>query len=123
MAKFTVKKTNTGFNFLLIANNGQPIGSSQVYKDLDSALASVNLIKKIAATVEVEDQTVAEVEEKSGARFVLYVDKAEQFRFRLQDEDGNALLSSEGYTTLAKCKNGMASVAKNAPEASIELPE
>ncbi len=123
MAKFNVKKTETGFNFLLVANNGQPIGSSQVFADLDGAVACVNLIKKLAASVEVEDQTVAEVEEKKGAKFVLYVDKAEQFRFRLQDENGQALLSSEGYTTLAKCKNGVASVVKNAPEASVELPE
>ena len=123
MAKFQVKKTNTGYNFLLIANNGQPIGASQVYKALKSALTGVESVKSVAPVAEVEDQTKEEVEEKKNPKFVLYVDKAGEFRFRLQAANGQAILASEGYTTLAACKNGVASVAKNAPEADIELPE
>ena len=123
MSKFAVKKTNTGYNFLLIANNGQPIGSSQVYKALKSALAGVDSVKNVAPVAEVEDQTVAEFEEKKNPKFVLYVDKAGEFRFRLQAANGQNVLASEGYTTLAACKNGVASVAKNAPEAEVELPE
>ena len=123
MAKFQVKKTNTGFNFLLIANNGQPVGASQVYKALNSALAGVESVKTVAPVAEIEDQTKEEVEEKKNPKFVLYVDKAGEFRFRLQAANGQAILASEGYTTLAACKNGVASVAKNAPEADVELPE
>ena len=123
MAKFQVKKTNTGFNFLLIANNGQPVGASQVYKALNSALTGVESVKTVAPVAEIEDQTKEEVEEKKNPKFVLYVDKAGEFRFRLQAANGQAILASEGYTTLAACKNGVASVAKNAPEADVELPE
>ena len=48
-AKFVVKKTNTGYNFLLVATNGQPIGSSQVYSTLASAQAGVEAVRKASA--------------------------------------------------------------------------
>ena len=122
-SKFLVKKTNTGYNFLLIATNGQPVGSSQVYKALKSALVGVESVKTVSAVAEIEDQTKEPVEEKKNPKFVLYTDKAGEFRFRLQAANGQAILASEGYTTLAACKNGAASVVKNAAEAEIELPE
>ncbi len=123
MSKFAVKKTNTGYNFLLVATNGQPVGASQVYKSLKSALAGVESVKTVSATAEVEDTTVAEVEEKKNPKFVIYTDKAGEFRFRLQAANGQNVLASEGYTTLAACKNGIASVVKNAASADTELPE
>ena len=123
MSKFVVKKTNTGYNFLLVHTNGQPIGASQVYKALKSALAGVDSIKNIAAEADVEDTTKEGFEEKKNPKFVIYTDKAGEFRFRLQAANGQAVLASEGYTTLAACKNGCASVAKNAAEATLELPE
>ena len=122
-SKFLVKKTNTGYNFLLIATNGQPVGSSQVYKALKSALAGVESVKTVSAVAEVEDQTKEPVEEKKNPKFVLYTDKAGEFRFKLQAANGQNILASEGYTTLAACKNGVASVVKNAAEAEVELPE
>ena len=123
MGKFVVKKTNTGYNFLLVATNGQPVGSSQVYKALKSALAGVESIKSVAPVAEIEDATGETVEEKKNPKFVLYVDKAGEFRFRLQAANGQAVLASEGYTTLANCKNGVASVVKNSADATVELPE
>ena len=123
MGKFTVKKTNTGYNFLLVATNGQPVGSSQVYKALKSALTGVESVKNCAAVAEIEDTTAKEVEEKKNPKFVIYLDKANFFRFRLQAANGQAILASEGYTTLAACKNGCASVVKQSADASVELPE
>jgi len=123
MSKFLVKKTNTGYNFLLVANNGQPVGSSQVYKTLKSAVAGCESVKSASAIAEIEDQTAKEVEEKKNPKFVIYEDKAGEFRFRLQAANGQNILASEGYTTLAACKNGCASVVKNSAEAEIELPE
>lgn len=123
MSKFVVKKTNTGYNFLLVATNGQPVGSSQVYKALKSALTGVESVKSCSAVAEVEDTTAKEVEEKKNPKFVVYIDKKGEFRFKLQAANGQAILASEGYTTLAACKNGCASVAKNAAEATLELPE
>ena len=122
-SKFLVKETNTGFNFLLIATNGQPVGHSQVYKSLKSALGGVDSIKNIAPEAEVEDQTKEGFEEKKNPKFVIYFDKAEDFRFRLQAANGQPVLASEGYKSLAAVKNGIESVRKNSQVAEVELPE
>ena len=39
-----------------------------------------------------------------------------EFQFNLKAGNGQTILASEGYTTLAACKNGIESVKKNAPE-------
>ena len=122
-SKFQVKKTNTGYNFLLIATNGQPVGHSQVYKSLKSALGGIESIKNITKDIETEDQTAKEVEEKKNPKFVIYFDKAQDYRFRLQAANGQPVLASEGYKSLAAVKNGIASVCKNAAVAEVELPE
>ena len=121
-SKFVVKKTNTGYNFLLVATNGQPVGNSQVYASLKSAQAGVEAVKKASAANVIEDTTAKEVEEQKNPKFVIYTDKAGLFRFRLQSSNGQNVLASEGYTTLAACKNGCASVVKNAAAAEVELP-
>ncbi len=122
-SKFLIKKTDTGFNFMLIAPNSQPIGASKVFKSLDEAKAAVEEVKKIAASAPTENQTNKTVKEEKAPKFVIYFDKAEKFRFRLEGEDGSALLSSEPYNSAASARNGVASVAKNAESADVELPE
>ena len=122
-SKFVVNKTNTGYNFLLIATNGQPVGHSQVYASLKSAQAGVEAVRKASAANVIEDTTKEGYEEQTNPKFVIYVDKAGEFRFSLQARNGEKILASEGYTTLAACKNGCASVVKNAAVADVELPE
>ncbi len=122
-SKFVVKKTNTGYNFLLVATNGQPVGSSQVYSSLAAAQAGCESVRKASEVAGIEDQTSEGFEELKNPKFVVYVDKAGEFRFRLQASNGQNVLASEGYTTLAACKNGCASVVKNAANASIEVLE
>ena len=122
-SKFLIKKTDTGFNFMLIAPNSQPIGASKVFKSLDEAKAAVEEVKKIAASAPTENQTNKTVKEEKAPKFVIYFDKAEKFRFRLEGEDGSALLSSEPYNSAASARNGVASVAKNAESADVELSE
>ena len=122
-SKFIVNKTNTGYNFLLIATNGQPVGHSQVYASLKSAQAGVEAVRKASAANVIEDTTKEGYEEQTNPKFVIYVDKAGEFRFSLQARNGEKILASEGYTTLAACKNGCASVVKNAAVAGVELPE
>ena len=45
-------------------------------------------------------------------------EKNGQFYFRLKAANGLAILASEGYATKAACKNGIASVKKNAASES-----
>jgi uncharacterized protein YegP (UPF0339 family) len=51
------------------------------------------------------------------AKFEVYQSgKKEEFRFRLKADNGQTILSSEGYTTKASCLNGIESVKKNAAD-------
>jgi len=49
------------------------------------------------------------------AKFEVYQSgKKNEFRFRLKADNGQTILSSEGYSSRAACLNGIASVKKNA---------
>ena len=50
------------------------------------------------------------------AKFELYRDKADQFRFRLKATNGEIILASEGYTTKASANNGIHAVKENASD-------
>jgi uncharacterized protein YegP (UPF0339 family) len=51
-------------------------------------------------------------------KFVIKTGKDGQFYFNLKASNGEIILSSEGYTTKPSCKNGIASVKKNAADTS-----
>ena len=51
------------------------------------------------------------------AKFEVYQSgKKNEFRFRLKADNGQTILSSEGYTSKASCLNGIESVRKNAAD-------
>lgn len=52
-------------------------------------------------------------------RFELYKDKAGRYRFRLKASNGQVIASSEAYNTRRSAENGIASVRKNAPDATV----
>ena len=49
-------------------------------------------------------------------KFEIYKDKRGEHRFRLKASNGECILASEGYKALSGCKNGIASVQKNAKD-------
>jgi len=49
-------------------------------------------------------------------KFEMYKDKAGEYRFRLKAGNGENILASEGYKDKSGCKNGIASVQKNAAD-------
>jgi len=52
------------------------------------------------------------------AKFEVYQSsKNKEFRFRLKADNGQTILSSEGYATKASCMNGIESVKKNSADA------
>ena len=51
------------------------------------------------------------------AKFEIFQDKKKLFRFRLIAPNGQIIATSQGYKTKKSCKNGIASVVKNAPGA------
>jgi uncharacterized protein YegP (UPF0339 family) len=122
MGKFIIKKTNTGFVFHLKASNMQTVCTSQVYSSLSSCKAGVESIRKNCGS-KIEDQTLQKFEPVTNPKYEIYLDKAGEYRFRLKASNGENILSSQGYTTKAACKNGIQSIAKNAPDATVEREE
>jgi len=114
MGKYVISKTSDdGYKFNLVAGNNEVIGTSQVFKSLDSAKKSTESVKKFCEA-DIEDQTLKNYEAKKNPKWEIYLDKAGEFRFRLCANNGENLLASEGYTTKANAKKGIESVRKNA---------
>ena len=54
------------------------------------------------------------------ATFELFVDSADQWRWRLVHTNGNIIADSgEGYASRQKCKQGLKSVKENAAAADV----
>lgn len=119
MGKFVISTTKTGFTFCLKAGNGETIATSEVYSSLNSCKNGVESVIKNSAVAEIEDQTTDPVEKKKNPKFEIYLDKAECFRFRLKASNGEPIAASEPYKSKASCKNGIASVIKNAADAEV----
>ena len=118
MGKFVIKDTKSGgVKFDLKATNGQVIASSQVYASLNSCKKGIASVINNAPVAEIEDQTVEGYTRIRNPKFEIYNDKAGEARFRLKAKNGQIIATSEGYTTMKACLNGIASVKKNAPDA------
>ena len=94
---------------------------SEVYTTLANCKKGIASVVKNAQVAGVEDQTVEGYAVLKNPKFEMYTDKAGEFRFRLKATNGQIVAVSEGYTTRPKCQNGIASVAKNAVDAPIEV--
>ena len=119
MGKFVIKKTNTGIKFDLKAGNGQVIATSEVYTTEEACRNGIASVQTNAPIANIEDQTVEGYATEKNPKFEIYNDKAGEFRFRLKAKNGQIIATSEGYTTMAGCQNGIESVQKNAVDADI----
>ena len=119
MGKFVIRRTKTGIKFDLKATNGEVIATSEVYNTEESCRKGVASVAKNAPIANLEDQTVEGFQKEKHPKFEIYRDKAGEFRFRLKATNGQIIAVGEGYKSLQSCKNGVASVAKNAPDASV----
>ena len=114
MGQYIITKTaNGGYKVNLVASNHEIIGTTQVFKSLQSAKNTCESIKKFCQS-DIEDQTLQKPEPKKNPKWEIYLDKAGEYRFRLNASNGENLLASEGYKAKASAKNGIESVRKNA---------
>ena len=120
MGKFIIKETKTGIKFDLKATNGEVIATSEVYASEASCRKGIASVIKNAPIANIEDQTVEGYEVQKHPKFEVYTDKAGEFRFRLKATNGQIIAVSEGYKAMRSCKNGIASVQKNAVDSPIE---
>lgn len=106
MAKFEITTRKNGeFQFNLKAGNGEIILSSEGYKQKASCLNGIESVKKNS------------LEEK---RFEMKEASNGKFHFNLKASNGQVIGTSQMYASESGCKNGIASVMKNAPEAEIK---
>ena len=120
MGKFVVSEAKNGYKFNLVAGNGEVIASSQVYKSLATAKKGVASVAANAPVAALENQTEKDFKAVSNPKFEVYKDKKGEFRFRLKAKNGQIIVTSEGYKTLASAKKGIASVKKNSADAPVD---
>lgn len=105
MGKFVITKRSNGeFQFNLKADNGQVILTSEGYANKAACQNGIESVRKNA----VNDK-----------QFELKTSSNNKFYFNLKAANGQVIGSSEMYESKAAAENGIASVSKNAPSASI----
>lgn len=118
MGKFVIKNSGKGFSFTLKAGNGEVIGVSESYSSESACENGIESVRKNAPIANLEDQIAGT--SAVNPKFEVYEDKKGECRFRLKARNGEIILASEGYKSKASCLNGIESVKKNAPDASVE---
>ena len=92
------------FRFRLKASNGNNILSSEGYKSKSGCANGIESVKKNCT---------------DPARFVKKQTDSGKFRFSQTAKNHQVIGISQNYATESGCDNGMASVAKNAPDAKV----
>ena len=104
--KFELYKDKKGeFRFRLKAANGQNILASEGYKSRASALKGIESVRKNS---------------QNEARLVVKTAKSGSSTFRVTATNGQTVGTSQRYKSESGCRNGMKSVAKNAPDAAVD---
>jgi hypothetical protein len=106
MAKFEITTRKNGeFQFNLKAGNGQVILTSEGYTTKAACMNGVESVRKNS----LEDKRFDRLEAKNGKPY-----------FNLKATNGQIIGSSEMYESVAGRENGIQSVMKNAPDATVE---
>lgn len=121
VGKFEIKKAKDDrYVFNLYAANKVIVATSQVYSSSTSAMNGIKSVIENAAKAPVEDQTLKSYDTLPYPKWEIYLDKGNQYRFRLNASNGSCICHSQGYTTKASCKNGIESIIKTAKDAVID---
>lgn len=121
MGRFVIRQVATGIKFDLKAANGETIATSEVYKTEAACRKGVESVCRSVPNAKLEDRTDPEMAVPSNPKFVLYQDKAGNYRFRLCARNGHIIAVSEAYSTKSRCLEGIESVKMNV--ISSENPE
>ncbi|KAB1153392.1 MULTISPECIES: YegP family protein [Tenacibaculum] len=106
MGKFEIKTDKSGqFRFNLKAGNGQVILSSEAYTTKAACNNGIDSVK----TNSQNDARFDRLEAKNGSPY-----------FNLKAANGQVIGNSEMYSSKDAMENGIASVKKNAPDATVE---
>ncbi len=120
--KFELKRAKDGrFFFNLYASNHTVIAFSQIYSSSSSALNGIKSVMANAGIANNEDTTLKNPTSAPFPKWEIYIDRANQYRFRLYAGNGNCVChAAHGYTTKSGCKGGIDSIIRFASEARID---
>ena len=105
-SKFEIKKSNSGQHFFnLKAGNGEIILTSETYTSIQNAQVGIASVKSNAPL----DERYERKSSNSG-----------QPCFVLKAANGQTLGKSEMYSSASTMENGISSVKRNAPSATVE---
>ena len=106
MGKFVIStRTNGEFQFNLKADNGQVILTSEGYTTRAACENGIESVRKNSG---------------DDARYERKRSTNDKHYFNLKAANGQVIGSSEMYESSAAMENGIASVKKNAPDATLE---
>ena len=137
------------YRFRLKAKNGSIIVKSQGYSSKSNCVAGIESVRKNAMSdiildedalavekaareaekaaakkaAEVQEEPVAPAEEAPKGlfgKFIIRQAKDGSYMFNLKASNGEIIATSDMYSSLEKCKKGIASIQNNAPIANIE---
>ena len=120
MGKFVIRQAATGPKFDLVSDGGQIIASSQIYKNINTCMSGISIVKVSAAKAALEDQTVEGYKTQIHPKYEVYTDKAGTYRFRLKAKNGQIIASSQSYSDIGSCLNGIEAVRAGAAGASVD---
>lgn len=104
--KFEIYRDKAGeFRFRLKAGNGETILASEGYKQKSSAVNGIESVRKNS---------------QIDARFERKTTSSGKPMFNLKASNGQVIGTSETYSGDSARDNGIASVAKNAPDAKVD---
>jgi uncharacterized protein YegP (UPF0339 family) len=118
MGKFVIKPAKSGVMFNLVASNGKVICTSQVYANESSCLNGIESVKTNSRS-KTEDQTIEGYKKLTNPKYEIFLDAGQKYRFRLKAMNGEIVAASQGYKSKESCKNGIASISKNATGAQV----
>ena len=120
--KFDIRKAKDGrFFFSLYASNGAVIAYSQIYSSLSAVNTGINSVIANAEKADIEDTTLKKPNTLPCPKWEIYIDKAEQYRFRLYAINGQCVChSSHGYASKSGCKGGIDSIRRFCGEARVD---
>lgn len=119
--RFEIKKAKDGrYVFNLYASNHVIVATSQVYSSSQGALTGINSVIANADKAPTEDRTLKSFETYGFPKWEIYLDKGQQYRFRLYAANGSCICHSQGYTSKASCKNGIDSIIRSSRNAEID---
>lgn len=107
MGKFVICQSVDGYRFLLENYQGEIIGISEYYETEKECKKCIHLVSHIGIDAPIEDTTGYSTLTYEGAKYVIFRDNNDMYRYNLLDENGNKLLSSTGYTSFKHCVNSI----------------